>query len=337
MCTNSNGVVQFDDKLHLAMQTVGQLKANKTFQNLQVHVIEVETLKNYLDIPDIAVFDKFGRMLESAVEDPRNHVIIICPKVQDVETFQSLWLLMGSYLILRRKLDLDEVVQSLDPVVAHNETLSPVLSEKNFIKMQYGLGAISQAKKMFWIGAVDHAEPAGPAFDLDLRAHYASPVNGNVHILVPGKLVFFPTPRQLPGDQLWVDIGEPGLPTERHFSAAFLADVLEDFDVSVVVCLGESSGASATAFADRGLDVHDLRLDPSCPSLLGAMDRLLALTRAAPGAVAVFPGEGLGWEQGSGLAGRLGAACLTREYGFEAGEAGAWLQMACPALLGSLG
>ena len=46
----------------------------------------------------------------------------------------------------------------------------------------------------------------------------------------------------------------------------------------------------------KGLDVHDLALDARRPALLGAMDRLLAVSRSAPGATALFPGHGGGGE-----------------------------------------
>ncbi len=42
--------------------------------------------------------------------------------------------------------------------------------------------------------------------------------------------------------------------------------------------------------------MHDLALDAQRPALLGAMDRLLAVSRSAPGAAALFPGHGGDWE-----------------------------------------
>ncbi len=42
----------------------------------------------------------------------------------------------------------------------------------------------------------------------------------------------------------------------------------------------------------RGAGVHELALDENVrqPALLGAVDRLLAVSRTAPGATALFPG-----------------------------------------------
>ena len=74
----------------------------------------------------------------------------------------------------------------------------------------------------------------------------------------------------------------------------------------------------------RGLDVHDLGLDPRRPALLGAIDHLLAVSRAAPGAVAMFGGGG-----GDATVRTLAATWLVTEYGFDGEAAGAWLRMIC--------
>ena len=117
-----------------------------------------------------------------------------------------------------------------------------------------------------------------------------------------------------------------GLP-ERLFGAGFLADLLVDLDASAVACLGRLRCADAEALGARGLDVHDMGLDPARPALLRGMDRLLAVSRAAPGAVALVGGGGH-----AGAAGALAAAVLVREHGFDGEGAGAWLRLVCPSL-----
>ncbi len=56
------------------------------------------------------------------------------------------------------------------------------------------------------------------------------------------------------------------------------------------------------------LDVHELALDARRPALLGAMDRLLAISRAEH-------------------VGTLGAAWLMTGFGFRSGGAAAWIRM----------
>ena len=121
----------------------------------------------------------------------------------------------------------------------------------------------------------------------------------------------------------------------RGFSAGFLADLLSALHVSAVGCLGATGASDAAAFCARGIDVHDLRLDPQQPARLSAMDRLRAVTRAGPGAVALFGGGGEGMAQE--YVGTLATAWLVGEYGFGAGVAGAWVGMLYPALAAQCG
>ena len=278
----------------------------------------------YNEIPEISVVLRFRDAITSTLVGPQHPMVVVCPERQDIPTHMITYFLVGAYEILSENRTTEEILMMLGNAVSKDTILG---RETDIRSIEDGLGALGQATSLQWLGP-DHIEPK---FDIEMHAHYSSPANGNIHTIVPGKLVLLPTPADLPNDRSWIDVCEPDRPTERRFSAAYLADLLDDFDVSAVVCLGECSGESAAAFSERGLDVHDLRLDPSCPALLGAMDRLLALKRAAPGAVAVFPGLAGG---GAGLMGTLAAACLTRDYGFGAGAAGAWLRMVCPALPG---
>jgi hypothetical protein len=58
------------------------------------------------------------------------------------------------------------------------------------------------------------------------------------------------------------------------------------------------------------------------------MDRLLAVSRAAPGAVALCGGGGAA--AGEDVVETMAAAWLMRECGFGEGAAGAWLRMVRP-------
>jgi hypothetical protein len=189
--------------------------------------------------------------------------------------------------------------------------------------------ALELAKGLEWLFPPDDSE-SEINFDVEMHTHYADEVNGNIYTLVPGKLILFPTPAHLPDGQSWADVCEPG-GTVRRFTAPYLAELLADLDVSVVACLGQTSSASAAAFIACGLDVHDLCLDPRLPSLLSAIDRILALTRAAPGAVAIFCG-GAGGKDWPAHVGTLAAAYLMSDFDFDAGSADAWLRMLCPLL-----
>ena len=115
------------------------------------------------------------------------------------------------------------------------------------------------------------SEQDNAPFDIEKVFNYVSKANGNIHTLVPGKLLFFVSPHPLPDNQAWIDVRDAGGWQERRFSADYLADHLVDLDVSVVACLSVCCIGDTAAFAARDLDVYDLRLDPRRPSMLCAM------------------------------------------------------------------
>ena len=188
--------------------------------------------------------------------------------------------------------------------------------------------ALHRARDLTWLSVTNEDEAA---LDVEMASHYARECNGNIHVLVPGKLLLFPTPAVLPDGQSWADMNEPDRPTVRLFSAVFLAELLSELGASSVACLDRSTGSDAAAFHASGLDVHDLALDPRRPALLSAMDRLLAVARVAPGPTALFLGNDcavarLEWVE------VLACAWLMSGFGFGSGAAAAWVRMMCPAL-----
>ena len=97
--------------------------------------------------------------------------------------------------------------------------------------------------------------------------------------------------------------------------------------MSAAVCLHDCSYDRA-AFARSGIELEDLRLDPASPYLLLALDRLLAVSGAASGPVAVQSGTG-----GAGHVGALVLAYLVGVVGLNSESAVAWVRMVHPALL----
>ena len=191
--------------------------------------------------------------------------------------------------------------------------------------------ALSEARLQGWIDLSNKIRPHMDCldygiFDIDAYAHYAKMANGSMFPVVPGKIVMFPSPVDLPADVEWIDSADG---KHRHFSAAYYAELLKcDFNVSVVACV-DSGKDDWPAFAEHGLAVEPLPLDGSCPGLLRALDRLLALTQGGGGSVALHSGaDAAGWR-----AGALVAAYLVRRLGFPPDAAIAWIRMVDRSLL----
>ena len=152
--------------------------------------------------------------------------------------------------------------------------------------------------------------------------HYSDPLNASLSIVLPGKLLYTPSPVDLPNEWQWMDDG-----ATRLFSPAFYADLLGEFNVVLVICL-EDCGYDRGPFLERGIAIEELELCYNCPDILRAADRFLSLLRAAPGAVAIHGGA-----DGLRYAGTLVSAHMMSRLGFGAADAAAWMRMACPALL----
>ncbi len=183
------------------------------------------------------------------------------------------------------------------------------------------------------IGSEPDADPDSDNCCLELEEilHYACPANGDIHPVVPGKILCFPTPAMLPPGVQWADIPFADAipaPAARHFSADFLADLLADLGVAVAVCLSPADYDRA-AFLARGIAVEDLDLDPAAPHMLRALDRFRALADAAPGPIALHSGDAVG----PGHLCALVLSHLVGRAGFDPPAAVAWALVAHPRLL----
>ena len=272
----------------------------------------------------LCVIDAFCETLASTVESRPDVPIIVCPENDSLSSLRGACLLCGAYLLLSEGIGLDFVVSTFSQILSDASAWRAEGVDEPIMSCW---SALQRARDLQWIGS--QCDGAELGFDLELATHYALAANGGVHVLIPGKLLLAPPPAPLPDGQGWADVTEAGRPAGRLFSAGFLADTLVDLDVSAAAWLGRAGESDAAATRARGLDVHDLGLDARKPALLQAMDRLLAVSRAAPGAVAV-----MGDMDGDGVVGTVAAAWMMADYGFGGDAAGAWLRLVCPSLSG---
>ena len=289
------------------------------------HFIIVEPSAASQGCLHISVIDAFCKTVCEALQSSPDTPIIICPQDDSESSLSNAALLYGAYKLLCKGELLHEVA---DELRLHTKRLP--LGGVGVID---AWSALDRARALRWLATPDCSDE--PALDIDMAAHYAHPANGGLRVLVPDRLLSFPSPASLPAGQAWADASPGDAGPGRRFSAAFLAELLADLGVTAVVCLGRTGRRDAAAFQRCGLDVHDLGLDPRRPALLGAMDRLLALARAAPGGVAVCGWRGDGSGVGGASVRALGAAWLMAEGGFGSGAAEAWLGMVCWAPAGT--
>ena len=318
-----NNPVQQDNKVFVQKESPSLPASKLTFkvQNIKHH--------NYLS----AILD-FCSTLSAFVQDldPADMVVIL-PAADDDEAFAQAIMFVGCYMIVYKSMTVDNVEEALrgsSGLTTENAVDALFTSARTQVRILDCWRAVERAVRLGWL--VHPNSDIEPKLDVEELAHYADRANGSLHLSVPGRLFFFPTPDDLPDGQLWADHVEDSGAAARRFSAAYYAELLgfEELNVSAVASLGPPPPAAAAAFAARDLDTVDLGLAGGVSSLLGGLDRLLVLSRAAPGAVAVCSGDGSEWPE---WVGTLVAAFLISREGFDEGSARAWLAMVSPWML----
>ena len=256
---------------------------------------------------------------QKLLQRPMRDVLVVVPATRQGVTMGAL--LLGGYLIVCERLDLASVIDVFacfeNQFVSFCEVHNNGGEDLNVVDCW---AALFRASNKDWLDFSD--TPVEGSIDMEEYLHYDQIANGNFHVVVPDKLLAFPCPADHPDHVDWLDQG--GV---RSFSAAYYAEVFHDFDVAVAVCCAgadEDIPYDPAALAERAIAVDLLAADPRSGALLDAIDRIVTLARAAPGAIALH-GTGA-WEEGLLL-----SACLIRLHGFQAREALAWARMAHPS------
>ena len=276
----------------------------------------------------------FSKRIRRALEQNPGHQIILCRDRASPMDQEEVVLFLGGFLVLSEHWSADEAAstfQSLSNKIirVYNDSSSVDNGATCLDCWQ----ALEHARRLGWMDWARGTDEDEQPLHVGELAHYASPVNGAVHCVAPGRLLVFPDPAVLPDGVLWSD--DSSEPPVRRFAAAFYADLLRDLGVSTVARLApapRTDPATATLGA-AGLAAFDLA-PPSAsqPSPLRALDGLVSLSRAAAGAVALHPGDGdASWPA---HAGGVVAAYLVSREGFSGTAAHAWLALVCPALVG---
>ena len=152
-------------------------------------------------------------------------------------------------------------------------------------------------------------------FDMEEYAHYNNPIEGDLHFLIPEKLIALKGPVQLQGSREYTDID--GV---RFFGPRFYVQPFVDKGVKTVIRLNSRS-YDTTLFEEAGIRCMHIDLDERSVPPPAAVITFLDTVAAADGAVAVHCKEGLG------RTGTMAAAYLMANHGFRAREAIGWLRI----------
>ena len=229
-------MISLHSQLALSLQSVGDAPLPSTpvsffcFDPTQGSYDETKCW-NEVHLDDI---DRFLKVMRQAKRNNPNKLLVACAKAAETRPLTRTVLLLGIYMIQDLELDVDAVQTAFEPVWA---LLESAASEKDRTTIMETWRAIHRVRQLRWFdfsgASVIHA-PDRAGCELDEYLHYADPANGSVSIVVPGRLLFMPSPANLPDGCDWMDIGDT-----RRFSPAFFADLLaSEFGAALLLKLG---------------------------------------------------------------------------------------------------
>ena len=146
-------------------------------------------------------------------------------------------------------------------------------------------------------------------FNLNEYEYYSSFDNGDINIIIPGKIIAFSGPSDF----------EP----LSRFTPSHYCEVFRVLGVTNIVRLNYPEYDPQT-FCDIGIIHHDLYFPDGCAPSIGIVAQFLDFVERAEGIVAIHCRAGLG------RTGTCIALFLIKHYGFTAQEAVGWIRICRP-------
>ena len=310
------------------------------FQNVYIvpcaddqHRIETEYIYFAIDhdVEYIPFADDFGPMnlgsaytfcnlLDEKIQDyPSGKLAIQC--VTEPRCITNVVFLTGFFMIMRRNFELERVIETLNPLLGMSVPYRDVSRGiQNFnLYVEDCWKGLYRAKELSW---VDMSLDSGN-FDFEEYSSLDSPLNADLHEVIPGKFIAMRGPKDTMNGEMWQDVYEEGRFKSRDFSPQHYSDILLQLGVQVVVRLNEPHYRQS-GFTAAGIAVADLCFEDCTPPPVDVVAKFLAIAEAIPGALAVHCKAGLG------RTGTLIALYMMKHHDFSAREAMGWLRIVRP-------
>eukprot|EP00286_Rhodomonas_abbreviata_P000763 CAMPEP_0181288258 /NCGR_PEP_ID=MMETSP1101-20121128/236_1 /TAXON_ID=46948 /ORGANISM="Rhodomonas abbreviata, Strain Caron Lab Isolate" /LENGTH=644 /DNA_ID=CAMNT_0023392367 /DNA_START=99 /DNA_END=2036 /DNA_ORIENTATION=+ len=259
---------------------------------------------------------RFSAFLKGKLEEVDKDLVYVCASDKRART--NAVFLLGSFLVLERGMTGAMVMESLNTI--HPCPFEPYC-DATFSQTKFDLHLVDcwdglhKGLNEPWVAAPD-------VFELEEYEHYDNPGNGDLHMVVPDKLVSFKGPTgNLPRRREWFD--SVGI---RHFDPRFYVPIFHDINVTTVVRLNEEE-YDRDIFIQNGIKHVDLYFDDCTVPPPKVVVKFLQVVERTEGTVAVHCKAGLG------RTGTLVALYMMKHYGFTAREAIGWLRVLRPGSL----
>jgi hypothetical protein len=188
---------------------------------------------------------QFVEILDSKLTEYQDCQIVYCVDSSDPRKLTNSLLLLGSYLILHENeapVDVWNYLCCFEPHLELYRSSHALSSGEDF-----GLGlidcwlALARSLNLGWIEMYDVAE----------YIHYDNPLEGDMHWIIPDKLLAFRCPRHVAAPKTYVDID--GF---RYFSPQFYVEPFLDMNIGTIVRLNseqEEDDYSCDSFEMHGI------------------------------------------------------------------------------------
>jgi cell division cycle 14 len=230
--------------------------------------------------------------------------------------------LMGAYLLLKLKRDPAEAQRCFKGL---DKSLLQPYRDATYAPSDFDLhlidcwGGLKHGQDLRWLAAPSGVGTEWGMIEPAEYAHYDDPFNGDLHEVVPGKLVAFRGPRDLGGRE-YFDDSTRGC---RDFSPSYYVGIFKALGVSTVIRLNRPK-YDPRDFTEHGIEHFDLVFEDCTAPPSKVVGRFLQIVESASGAVAVHCKAGLG------RTGTLIALYMMKHHGFTARNAMGWLRIVRP-------
>ena len=296
-------------------------ESHSSFNSICIdNLCQEDSFQNYFGPSNLKRAFDFCQIIETQVLVSNQPIVL---KVSaDSKTLTRAVFLVGAHMIVVLKMEVCTVIEKINSfgqmMLPFTDVLSGFKPSSFGLHIQDCLHALFRAKDLEW---VDFRQGGFDAAEYQLLDN---PLNADMHEVVPDKLLVMRGPRDLPGEAQWLNVHrEDGSFSHRDFSPKHYAEILQQFDVQVVVRCNAPQ-YDKCGFEDAGIAVVDLVYEDCGSPPVDVMAKFLGIAEAVSGAVAIHCASGLG------RTGTLIALYMMKHHHFTAREAMGWLRIVRP-------